>query len=565
MTQDFEYVLDMLNVHKELQESIIRDITRRIVKNAGLVTETAAWQAECAQQSGIMLDEIIKTSADAAKVLEKEIKKAFDDAETKIFDYDDAIIEAAGFDPVEFKSISPEMADIWSATLSKTSTEAVNLTKTVAVTSQSKYIQACDLASMQVSSGAFSYDTAIRNAIKSAAVQGVSVLYPSGWVDSLDVAVRRSVLTGVNQTAGQLQMMRAKEFDNDIMEITAHAGARFEHALWQGKLVSLSGKKGYLSLSDIGYGDVRGFMGANCRHNLHNFFVGISTPAYTSEQLEEFKNATVTYDGKDVPLWKANDYQRAMERGIKAKKRQLVALDEAMNNTDDVLLKSGLKTDFDSLAVKLKSQEAKLKDFCKQTGISRQPSREQVFSAKTENGIKSWGKSVSSKAVVAAQKHYDIWRKSIGAENTPKTLAKYYEMKYNYPKEYKRLQKYALTVKKGESSPLLGYAEYSKVAKQVEERLIGIRTANDVVIEDYAAHFVSRVIGESGINDKTNRSGVNIEDIIDTLKYGSVGKKQYDPNGDLSVVLQGEKCLITVNPDKKCLVQTNRYKGKVKK
>lgn len=55
-------------------------------------------------------------------------------------------------------------------------------------------------------------------------------------------------------------------------------------------------------------------------------------------------------------------------------------------------------------------------------------------------------------------------------------------MKYNNPKEYKRLQKYAKTVKKGESSPLLSYEEYSKVAKQVEERLIGIRTVNDVVI-----------------------------------------------------------------------------------
>ena len=197
-----------------------------------------------------------------------------------------------------------------------------------------------------------------------------------------------------------------------LMEITAHAGARPEHASWQGKLVSLSGKKGYLSLQDIGYGDVRGFMGANCRHNWHNFFVGISTPAYTPEQLDGFKNKTVTYNGKDVPLWKANDYQRAIERDIKAKKRQLVALDEAMKNTDDALLKSGVQTDFDNLAVKLKSQEARLKDFCQQTGIPRQPSREQVFSVKTENGIKSWGKSVSQKAVWGNKKAVDNFAES---------------------------------------------------------------------------------------------------------------------------------------------------------
>ncbi len=560
-----KYVLNSLNVHKELQESILRDIARRLVKNSGTITDTAAWQAEKLQQAGLLLDDITKELETVTKRQKEEIKKAFEVAETKIFDYDDEVIAEAGFDPEEFKKLSPAMQKTWQATLSKTSTEAINLTKTTALTSQSAYIEACDLAMMQVQSGAFTLDAAVKNACVAAGSKGVNVIYPSGWVDKLDVAIRRSTFTGVSQTAGKLQEMRADEMDQDIMELSAHAGARPEHAAWQGQLVSRSGKPGYLSLADIGYGTVTGFKGVNCSHEWFIFFVGISKRAYTEEQLEAFKNETVTYNGKEVPLWKAKDYQRAVERAVKETKRQLVVLDEAMKNAKTDSLRNELKTEFSSRSVLLKKQEARLKDFCKQTGIYYDNSRLQIFTQATENGIKNWGKSVSGKAVGAAQKHYDIWRKSIGAENTPKTLAKYYEMKYNNPKEYKRLQKYAKTVKQGESSPLLGYDEYSKVAKQVEERLIGIRTVNDVVIEDYSAHFVSRVIGRSGITDKTNRSGVQFEDIIDTLKYGDVGKEQYDPNGDLSVALLGERCIVTINPDKKSLVQTNRYKGKVKK
>ena len=395
-----EYALDILQVHKELQESIIRDIVRRMLKHPERLTDTAEWQIEKVQQLGILYNELVRELSRATGRLESEIRAAFDDAEGKIFDYGDKTVTAAGFDPVEFKSLSPSMKQTWEAALSKTSTEAVNLTKTTAVTVQSSYIRACDLAHMQVASGAFDYNTAIRNAVKYAAGQGVTVVYPSGYVDKLDTAIRRSLLTGINQTAGQLQNMRADSLDCDIMEITAHAGARPAHAVWQGRLVSRSGRRGYLSLSDIGYGSVTGFMGANCRHNWHMFFEGISERAYTDAQLAALSSETVEYNGERVPLWKATDYQRRLERSVKASKRELVALDEAIKNANGEL-KTGLQADFEHAAQLLKKREAKLKDLCNQTGLYYDSSRCGVFSVKTENGIKSWGRSAAQKAVAA--------------------------------------------------------------------------------------------------------------------------------------------------------------------
>ena len=105
-----------------------------------------------------------------------------------------------------------------------------------------------------------------------------------------------------------------------------------------------------------------------------------------------------------MPLWKAKEYQRTVERAIKDTKRQLVVLDEALKNAKTDELKAELGNAFSSKSVLLKKQEARLKDFCKQTGIYYDNSRLQIFTQATENGIKNWGKSVSSKAVWAFEK-----------------------------------------------------------------------------------------------------------------------------------------------------------------
>lgn len=401
--EDLSYMLDMLKVHKELEESILRDITRRILKS-GFVTDTAAYQAEKLTEAGLCYDDMLDKISKSTKKSRKEIKQAFDDAETRVFDYDEALLTDAGINAYEFKKISPRMKRIIAAALAKTTTDAINLTKTTANTVQSLYISACDLAHMQVISGAFDYNTAIKNAIVFAAKQGVKVVYPTGAVSSLDTAVRRSVLTGVNQTFAKITEMRAKEFDVDLMQTSAHIGARPEHAVWQGYIVSLSGRKGYLSLSDVGYGDVRGIFGANCRHSWNMFFEGVSHMQYTEKQLAEMRDATVTYNGEKMEVWRARDKQRAMERSIKSTKRELICFDEAVKSAKNPKEKTDFSNKFSALSVQLKRKEAKLADFTKQTGLKRDRVREQVFAAESKNGIKNFGKSVSQKAVWANKK-----------------------------------------------------------------------------------------------------------------------------------------------------------------
>lgn len=434
--------LGYLQTHKDLQESIIRDVVRRLIKTDFNMSDTAAWQTEKLQQAGMVYSDIVSEVGKRTKKSTEDIQKIFSDAKVEVFDYGDEILEKAGYVPEEFKTLSPKMSRVLNAAFKKTTKEVRNLTMTTASTTQSLFIRSCDLAHMQIASGAFTYQDAIKNAIKNAAKESIKIIYPSGKITSLDAAVRRAVLTGTNQTAGQLQEMRADDMDVDLMEITAHSGARPEHASWQGKVVSRSGRAGYLTLEEIGYGEVKGFMGANCRHNWHLYFEGVSKSAYTPEQLEAFANEKVTYNGEELPVWEARDRQRAMERSIKSSKQLLVAYDEAGKNvfTDEERLQ--WKSQFNDEAVKLKGKEAKLKDFCEQTGLNRDKFREQVFSTTTENGIKGFGKSVSQKAVQSAKQRYRDFVSVVGADNAPETLDKYYDLKYNNPKEFDELRRF---------------------------------------------------------------------------------------------------------------------------
>ncbi len=431
--------LGYLQTHKNLQESIIRDVVRRLIKTDFNMSDTAAWQTEKLQQAGMVYSDIVSEVSKRTKKSTEDIRKVFADAKVEVFDYGDEVLEKAGYVPEEFKTLSPKMSKILNAAFKKTTKEVRNLTMTTASTTQNLFIRSCDLAHMQITSGAFTYQEAIKNAIKSAAKESIKIIYPSGKVTSLDAAVRRAVLTGTNQTAGKLQEMRADDMNVDLMEITAHSGARPEHAAWQGKVVSRSGRAGYLTLTEIGYGEVKGFMGANCRHNWHLYFEGISKSAYTKEQLEAFANETVTYNGEELAVWQARDQQRAMERSIRSSKQLLVAYDEAGKNVFTDEERAQWQAAFNDEAVKLKGKEAKLKDFCEQTGLNRDKFREQVFSTTTENGIKGFGKSVSQKSVHAAKQRYKEFVSVVGADNAPETLDKYYELKYNNKEYYKFL------------------------------------------------------------------------------------------------------------------------------
>lgn len=541
---------DIVDLYSQLDQLIIRDIVRRIMK-AGHITDTAAWQIDRVQDSGLLYNEVIAEVSKFSGTSEQQVRALFEDFGVEAVNYDRTIYMAAGLSPPPL-AMSPAAQQVLNAGLHKTSGYLQNLTQTTASGAQQAYIHAATIAEMQIDSGAFDYTTAIRNAVRSAIDGGNWITYPTGHHDRLDVATRRAVMTGVNQTSAQVSIAYADDMGCDLVETTAHIGARPEHAVWQGKVFSRSGnnRKYPDFVSSTGYGTGAGLCGWNCRHNFYPYFEGISESAYPKQKLDEYKNKTVEYQGVKMSYYDATQRQRAMERAIRDSKRQAAGYDEAVKSAKDESTAKAMKQEFNSAAVKLKQQESILKDFTQKTGLERQRNLEQIL---------GFSHSQSSKAVHSAKSHYSEWIRDIGAKDSaPKVLANYYQEKYNNSPAYQLLMGYNKAIQKGDISPLVGLKQYTQTAHDIEANILGVTTATGVKIESYATHFIDRIIGQTSTPHPGMRTGVSIEDATDALlnpeKLGSVRNMS---DGDIRQTFYGKKATVAISIRDKRLIQTN--------
>lgn len=385
-----------MKLYEELNDAVVRDVVRRLVNLDFDVSQSVVWQMERIQEIGFRTYE--DTISEIARITgksEKELKKLFEDAGTETMRYDNSVYKKAGLTPLPLAQ-SPAMLQILTAGYRKCKGELKNLTLTTANMSQSLFINACNKAYMKVSSGAFSYTAALQQAIEEIGDSGAWVLYPSGRRDRVDVAVRRAVLTGVSQTCGELQLRQLDDMMWDVVDTTAHMGARASHAVWQGGRFSYKGRnKNYPDFEEAtGYGTAGGLMGVNCRHNFYPAVDG-SPRMYSQAQLDEWKNHKVTYNGTEYSDREALDMQRAYERGIRATKRKLSGLDEGIKAAKDEGVKKELSDAFAKAGLKLKNQEAALSDFLNQTDFKREHDRTQVL---------GFDRSLSGKAKAAVKK-----------------------------------------------------------------------------------------------------------------------------------------------------------------
>lgn len=369
----------ILALYDELNEAIIRDIVERLCALNFEASATAAWEMEKLIAVGRLayedaLAEIGKRTGQS----EAALKKAFEDAGTESMHYDNAIYRKAGLSPLPL-SQSAAMLQVLTAGYKKCQGDLHNLTLTTANMAQGTMIEACNAAYMQVSSGAFSMNTAIKQAIGRIGQSGTWVLYPTGHRDRVDVAVTRAVRTGVAQTCGQLQIQQLNNMMWDVVDTTAHMDARETHSVWQGGRFSYQGRNpNYPDFeASTGYGSADGLMGINCRHGFYPAIDG-SPRMYTDKQLAEWRGRTVRYNGTNYTGYEATQQQRAKERAIRSTKRELAALDEGIKAAKNEALKRELSAEFAAKSQKLAEQQAALTDFLEQTGMKRDFSRTQV-------------------------------------------------------------------------------------------------------------------------------------------------------------------------------------------
>ena len=441
-------------LYQQLEDDIITAMIRRMMR-MGKVSDTTKYQAEILQQAGLLYTDIVQILTARTDACSAAVKALFEDAGVETVSIENDIHETAEQLPVNIRQSSP-MRRVLEAGYRKTQKTLRNLVGTTANTTQQMFYDACDRSYMQVSSGAFSYQDAIRTAVRNLADTGAYVTYPTGHRDRIDVAVRRCMLTGVGQTSAAVSKTYAEETGCHLMELTAHSGARPEHARWQGQLVTLTGEDAgetidglhVYTLHEIGYGSGEGFKGWNCRHDWHAYYKGISKPNYTPEQIKKLNEKNISYNGKKYTKYEISQMQRQGERNVRALKRRTLAAQAAVENAPDEETKAVLQADYAANVVKLKDAEKQLKTFCSQTGQRRDTFREQVD---------GFGRSAAQKAVHAAAEKKrltidwdsgkidtEVFRKSLQNGYVKTKVEKNKQIKHTYNKQWKNQVKQAV-------------------------------------------------------------------------------------------------------------------------
>ena len=371
--QDFIRIEKEANsIYNNLELQIIEEIATRIA-NFGYANMVVLNDIKVAQEIGMLYEQIIQLVASYNNTSYEKIAEIFEEAGATTLAKDDFIYKEAGLNPVPMKR-SRAIMQLMSATIERTSGNLQNLAMTTANTAQTQFYNAMNNAYMYVSTGVKSYTSAIIDEIKNLSSQGAIIEYPSGARRSLESAVRMNIVTSINQNCGKLQELRADEVGWDLMELTAHSGARPEHAHWQGKIVSRSGQKGYLSLRDIGYGEATGFKGINCKHDWHPYYKD-STRSYTQKELEKWKNEKVTYNGKEYTKYDATQEQRKIERAIRQDKKELVAQQKLLTSNNKDINIEEVQAEIRNIKAREKDHKNMLDNFLDQTGFRKDYSR----------------------------------------------------------------------------------------------------------------------------------------------------------------------------------------------
>lgn len=524
--------------YQDLEERIMRDIVRRIVK-AGEITSTADWQINRLRILGYSSEDI-----------EKEIKKALNASYPEMFELYDKVInweyvrnkdiyEQINAEYIPFEE-NGQLKQITEAIIDQSFDDLENVTNSLGfyldygngqkvLTPLSQvYTKYLDAACYDIVTGAFDYNSVLRRVVTQLTNSGLRQIdYSSGRANRVDVAARRAVMTAVSQITGKISEYNAQKLGTEYFEVEWHAGARPTHAVWQGRVWS---KEQLYSV--CGLGTVTGLLGANCYHTYYPFFPGISERNWSDEWLDA-KNREESepkeFNGKRYTLYEAKQRQRQMETAMRAQREKVRLLQHGGADQDEIILHKA----------KYQGQLNEYSRFCKKMSLTEE--RERIYldmmgriatNNKSQNSIFHPEMIKNASKDVAQYKRYkEVLGDSVGS------LAKFGQVKYNDSEQWEKLQSkfFAyLEINKKDWSE-----EFKSKSKQAYDRF---REQG----EELSVHALSRL-------PRLNKPGYEViheEDVLDLIKTM--------PNYS-----EGEEKMIWFSPSKQLVVIKNKNSGDI--
>ena len=154
----------MVDLYSEVEADILTDMARRIARYDFFIP-AAEHQLRVLEEMGAEQAYILRRLAELTGRSEAELRQLFEVSGGKALVSDQADYRRAGLQPPALNT-SQELQQVLSAGLRQTQGLFTNLTRTTALDSGERFRAVLDRAWLQVSTGGFDANTAIRNAIK---------------------------------------------------------------------------------------------------------------------------------------------------------------------------------------------------------------------------------------------------------------------------------------------------------------------------------------------------------------------------------------------------------------
>ncbi len=382
----------LVSIYEDFEADVLNDLCRRL-RLSGTVTESALNQIRVLQQQGQSLPYIEKRLRQLIDASRDEIDRMFDDAVERNAAYYQEVIERSVITAPQsdWEQMLTQQTDVIRR---QTQDRFQNLTQSMGFAiregKQMKfygiakaYQRVLDKALLKVSSGAFDYNAAIRDAVQELTQSGVQMVdYASDWHNRVDVAARRAVMTGITQISGRYTEQAMELLETRYVETTAHGGARNvqgsngweAHTEWQGKWFywSKNGERDPLGrypdfIQKTGYGYGSGLCGWNCRHGFFAVVPGVNEPSHTAEELQNIDPPPFMYQGREYDAYAATQKQRQIETKMRELKRRLIG----EKASSDVKY-------YEATATRLNRLSEEYKAFSKAAGLRVQPERARI-------------------------------------------------------------------------------------------------------------------------------------------------------------------------------------------
>ena len=195
------------------------------------------------------------------------------------------------------------------------------------------YRDVIDRGIQAAQAGVEDYRSAMRRALREASAEGLRVKFASGLTRRLDSAVRMNVLDGIHALNQANMDAIGSAFGADGVEISAHPMCAEDHLPYQGKQYSNA------EFAELQDSLPRPIGMWNCRHIAYPILLGISPPAHSAQELEEYRSGSteqIEIDGAAHSRYEWTQVQRAIETAVRYKQDEITLAKAA---GDDVLVR----------------------------------------------------------------------------------------------------------------------------------------------------------------------------------------------------------------------------------